>query len=86
MLWLVTGEPEVDVVVVSDEKGLKLSHEASIIAATERAEMKMIDFFIVRIVVDGAGYSITKRRFSHGRNAGGTTRLEQRLDSRGRGR
>ena len=49
MLWLVTGEPEVDVVVVSDEKGLKLSHEASIIAATERAEMKMIDFFIVRM-------------------------------------
>jgi hypothetical protein len=40
-----------------------LLHEASIIAAKERAEMKMIEFFIARkIVVDGAGYSITKRR------------------------
>ena len=40
-----------------------LSHEASIIAAKERAEMKMIEFFITKkIVVDGAGHSITKRR------------------------
>jgi hypothetical protein len=39
------------------------SHEASIIATKERAEMKMIEFFITRkIVVDGAGHSITKRR------------------------
>ena len=31
-------------------------HEASIIATKERAEMKMIEFFIARkIVVDGAG-------------------------------
>jgi hypothetical protein len=37
-------------------------HEASIIATKERAEMKMIEFFIARkIVVDGAGQSITKR-------------------------
>ena len=42
-----------------------LLHEASIIATKERAEMKMIEFFIVRkIVVDGAGHSITKRRWS----------------------
>ena len=53
MLWLVTGEPEVDVVVVSDEKGLKLSHEASIIATIERAEIKMIDFFIARNCLGG---------------------------------
>jgi hypothetical protein len=40
-----------------------LLHEASIIATKERAEMKMIEFFIARtIVVDGAGDSITKRR------------------------
>jgi len=40
-----------------------LLHEASIIATEERAEMKMIEFFIARkIVVDGAGHSITKRR------------------------
>jgi len=40
-----------------------LLHEASIIATKERAEMKMIEFFIVRkIVVDGAGHSITERR------------------------
>jgi hypothetical protein len=40
-----------------------LSHEASIIATKERAEMKMIEFFIPRkIVVDRAGHSITKRR------------------------
>jgi hypothetical protein len=40
-----------------------LLHEASIIATKERAEMKMIEFFIARkIVVDGAGHSITKRR------------------------
>jgi hypothetical protein len=39
-------------------------HEASIIATEERAEMKMIEFFIARkIVVDGAGHSITKRRW-----------------------
>jgi hypothetical protein len=38
-------------------------HEASIIAAKERAEMKMIEFFIARkIVVEGAGHSIIKRR------------------------
>jgi hypothetical protein len=38
-------------------------HEASIIATKERAEMKMIEFFIARkIVVDGAGDLITKRR------------------------
>jgi hypothetical protein len=38
-----------------------LLQEASIIAAKERAEMKMIEFFIARkIVVDGAGHSITK--------------------------
>jgi hypothetical protein len=40
-----------------------LLHEASIIATKERAEMKMIEFFIARkTVVDGAGHSITKRR------------------------
>jgi len=40
-----------------------LLHEASIIAAKERAEVKMIEFFIAReIVVEGAGHSITKRR------------------------
>src|SRR5262249_16473160 len=40
-----------------------LSHEASIIATRERAEMKMIVFFIARkIVVDGARHSIKKRR------------------------
>jgi len=39
------------------------SHEASIIATKERAEMKMIEFFIARkIVVDDAGHSITERR------------------------
>ena len=39
-----------------------LLHEASIIATKERAEMKMIEFFIARkIVVDGAGHSITNR-------------------------
>jgi hypothetical protein len=48
-------ESEVDVVVVGGPKGLKLSHEASIIATTERTEMKMIDSFIARNV-DGAGY------------------------------
>ena len=42
-----------------------LLHEASIIATKERAEMKMIEFFIARkIVVDGAGHSITKHRES----------------------
>ena len=42
-----------------------LAHEASIIATKERAEMKMIEFFIARnIVVDGAWHSITKRRVS----------------------
>jgi hypothetical protein len=40
-----------------------LLHEANIIATKERAEMKMIEFFIAReIVVDGVGHSITKRR------------------------
>jgi hypothetical protein len=40
-----------------------LSHEASIIASKERAEMKMIEFFITRkIVVDGVEDSTTKRR------------------------
>ncbi|PYK24629.1 MAG: hypothetical protein DME59_12835 [Verrucomicrobia bacterium] len=50
--------------VVSVSSGAKtLLHEASIIATKERAEMKMIEFFIARkIVVDGAGHSITKRR------------------------
>jgi len=50
--------------VVAVSSGAKtLLHEASIIAAKERAEMKMIEFFIARkIVVDGAGHSITKRR------------------------
>ena len=53
----------------SSAKGLyalgMLLHEVSIIAAKERAEMKMIEFFIARkIVVDGAGHSITKRRQS----------------------
>jgi len=48
---------EVDVVwSVGAPKGLKLSHEASIIAPTESAEMKMIDSFIARNI-DGAGYS-----------------------------
>jgi hypothetical protein len=47
------GEPEVDVVGVSaGAKGLNalgmLSHEASIIATKESAEMKMIEFFIPR--------------------------------------
>jgi hypothetical protein len=42
-----------------------LLHEASIIPAKERAEMKMIEFFIAKkIVVDGAGHSITKRHES----------------------
>jgi len=36
-------------------------HEASVIATKERPEMKMFEFFIAkRIVVDGAGHSITK--------------------------
>ena len=39
-----------------------LSHEASIIATKERAKIRIIDFCIARIVVDGAGYSITERR------------------------
>jgi hypothetical protein len=40
-----------------------LPHEASIIASKERAEMKMIEVFTARkIVVDGAGHSITERR------------------------
>ena len=49
--------------VVAVSSGAKvLLHEASIIATKERAEMKMIEFFIARkIVVDGAGHSITKR-------------------------
>jgi hypothetical protein len=50
--------------VVAVSSGAKtLLHEASIIAAKERAEMKMIEFFIERkIVVDGVRHSITKRR------------------------
>jgi hypothetical protein len=48
----VSVEPEVDVVVVSGVKGLNelgiFSHDASIIATKERAEMKMIEFFIAR--------------------------------------
>jgi tRNA(Met) C34 N-acetyltransferase TmcA len=53
----------------SSAKGLYalgiLSHEASIIAAKESAEMKTIEFFTIKkIVVDGAGHSITKRRES----------------------
>jgi len=50
--------------VVAVSSGAKvLLHEASIIATKERAEMKMIEFFIARkIVVDGAGRSSTKRR------------------------
>jgi hypothetical protein len=40
-----------------------LSHAGSIIATKDRAEMKMIEVFIERkIVVNGAGHSITKRR------------------------
>jgi len=40
-----------------------LLYEASIIATKERAGMKMNEFFIGRkIVIDGAGHSITKRR------------------------
>ena len=52
------------VAVSSGAKALgTLLHEASIIATKEMAEMKMIEFFIRRkIVVDGAGQSITKRR------------------------
>jgi hypothetical protein len=55
--------------VVAASSGAKalgmLLHEASIIATKERVEMKMIEFFIARkIVVDGAGHSITKRRES----------------------
>lgn len=52
--------------VVAVSSGAKtLLHEASIIAAKERAEMKMIEFFMARkIVVDGAGHSITKRHES----------------------
>jgi hypothetical protein len=49
--------------VVAVSSGAKALHEASIIATKERAEMKMIEFFIARkIVVNGAGHSITKRR------------------------
>ena len=52
------------VIVSSGAKALgTLLHEANIIATKERAEMKMIGFFIARkIVVDGAAHSITKRR------------------------
>jgi len=51
----------------SSAKGLyalgMLSHEASIIAAKEKAEMKMIEFFIIeKGVADGVGHSITKHR------------------------
>ena len=50
------------VAVSSGAKALEVLHEASIIATKERAEMKMIEFFIARkIVVDGAGHSTTKR-------------------------
>ena len=51
-----------------------LLHEASIIATRERAEMKMSEFFIERkIVVDGAGHSITKRRAVKPLNASNRT-------------
>jgi len=51
-----------------------LLHEASIIATKERAEMKMSEFFIERkIVVDGAGHSITKRRAVKPLNASNLT-------------
>ena len=51
-----------------------LLHEASIIATKERAEMKMSEFFIERkIVVDGAGHSITKRRAVKPLNASNRT-------------
>ena len=45
--------------VVAVSSGAKtLLHEASIIATKERAEMKMIEFFIARkIVVDGAAFN-----------------------------
>ena len=50
------------VVAVSSGANVLL-HEARIIATKERAEMKMIEFFIARkIVVEGAGHSIIKRR------------------------
>ena len=54
------------VCVSSGAKALEvLLHEASIIASKQRAEMKMIEFFIAgKIVVDGAGHSITKLRES----------------------
>jgi hypothetical protein len=53
--------------VVAVSSGAKvLAHEASIIATKERAERKIIEFF-KKIVVDGAGHSITKRHpaFNH---------------------
>jgi hypothetical protein len=64
LVWLVTGGPEVDVVVVSvGAKGLyalgMFSHEASTIATKERAEMKMIEFFIARKL------SLTAPTFNH---------------------
>jgi hypothetical protein len=51
---------------VSGAKGLNelgmFSHEASIIAAKERAEIKMSEFFIARkFVVYGPRHSITRR-------------------------
>ena len=60
------GGSEVDVVVVSSRaKGLyalgMFSHEANIIATKERAEMKMIEFFIPRkLSLTALGHSITK--------------------------
>jgi hypothetical protein len=52
-------------VVSAGAKGLyalgMLSHEASIIAAKERAEMKMIEFFIARKSVDGKRVSANAR-------------------------
>ena len=48
--------------VVAVSSGAKALHEASIIATKERTEIKMIEFFIARkIVIDGAGHSITNR-------------------------
>ena len=54
------------------------SHEASIIAAKERAEINMIELFIARkIVVDRAGHSITKRRARVNQIMGGSLVIPQ---------
>ena len=67
--------------VVAVSSGAKvLLHEASIIATKERAEMKMIEFFIARkIVVDGAGHSITNRCESRNRMEASTRETSQSL-------